>query len=268
MKRGKIQRILWAGLALLAAMGLLCGCRASRPAESGTLPELVIGSDFFEPFNYLGSDGEQTGVDVELAAEACRRMGYRPVFREIQWENKDEYLAQGEVDCLWGCFTMTGREDEYQWAGPYLYSRQTVLVRQGSGISTLADLEGKRVAVQVTGKAERTLLERPEECIPEVGELYAFSTMEEVYACLRKGYVDAIAGHEGALTAMTQGASQGYVMLEEALYRSELGVAFSKEGNGELARLLNETLREMREDGTIRSIAEKYHLHAAKLPGD
>ena len=49
---------------------------------------------------------------------------------------------------------MNGREDKYQWAGPYLYSRQMVAVRKESEINTIQDLEGKRIAVQATTKAE------------------------------------------------------------------------------------------------------------------
>ena len=53
---------------------------------------------------------------------------------------------------------MNGREDKYQWAGPYLYSRQMVAVRKESEINTIQDLEGKRIAVQATTKAEDLFL--------------------------------------------------------------------------------------------------------------
>ena len=59
-----------------------------------------------------------------------------------------------------------------------------------SGIENLADLKGKRVAVQVTSKPEYILSNTN---TPQVGVLYSMSTMEELYASLRKGYVDAIA---------------------------------------------------------------------------
>ena len=49
---------------------------------------------------------------------------------------------------------MNGREDKYQWVGSYLYIRQMVAVRKESEINTIQDLEGKRIAVQATTKAE------------------------------------------------------------------------------------------------------------------
>ena len=113
-------------------------------SSSNDLKPLIIGSDNYVPYSYLDSDGNFTGIDVEIAREACRRMGYTPVFKQIVWDNKDIYLNEGAVDCLWGCFTMTDREDKYNWAGPYMYSRHIVVVNKDSGIENLADLKGKR----------------------------------------------------------------------------------------------------------------------------
>ena len=152
-------------------------------SSSNDLKPLIIGSDNYVPYSYLDSDGNFTGIDVEIAREACRRMGYTPVFKQIVWDNKDIYLKEGAVDCLWGCFTMTGREDKYNWAGPYMYSRQIVVVNKDSGIENLDDLNGKRVAVQVTSKPEYILSNTN---TPQVGVLYSMSTMEELYASMRK----------------------------------------------------------------------------------
>ena len=84
--------------------------------------------------------------------------------------------------------------------------------------------------------------------------------MDEVYASLRKNYVDAIAGHENALKAMMNDAPESFVMLPEALYVSQLGVAFRKDTHEELAAELAQTLDEMRADGTIAQILQKYGL--------
>ena len=251
-------------LAALCLAALAAGCSAAGQSGADELPELVIASDLYEPYNYIDADGSRAGIDVELAREACSRLGYRPVFLEIAWEEKDECLADGQADCLWGCFTMTGREQDYTWAGPYLISRQTVLVRTGSGIGSLADLAGARVAVQASGKAEKVLLEGGA-AVPEVGAVYSFSSMEEVFSCLRKGYADAIAGHESSLDVLRKSEAERYTMLEEELYTSQLGVAFQKGTHEELARKLTETFEEMRTDGTLRTIAEKYGLNTEKV---
>ena len=133
---------------------LFCaGCLLSQVACAEPFV-LRIGSDYYEPFNYLDAEGEFAGVDVELAREACRRLGCEPVFINLDWPRKNEYLDKGSVDCLWGSFTMTGRENEYRWAGPYMASYQAVMVWADSPIRTLSDLKGKSVAVQTTTKPE------------------------------------------------------------------------------------------------------------------
>lgn len=259
-------------LVVIMIVLLVCMCSCGKKSESisdnENLPQIVIGSDNYEPFNYVDSNMQFAGVDVEIAKEAFKRLGYRPVFKQIEWENKDEYLKTGEVDCLWGSFTMTGREDLYQWSGPYMYSNQVIVVRVDSDIHTLKDLEGKRVAVQVSTKPEELLLDETNKNMPDVKAVYTFSTMEEIYSCLRKGYCDAIAGHEDALNAFINSEdSSEYRMIEESLYISELGVAFEKGTDIELSQELTQTLQDMKDDGTIGKILKKYGLNVNKALG-
>ena len=263
--RFPLSRVLRAGLVLGAvcclvlALGSCGGQTETETAPHSDLPVILVGSDNYPPFHYEDANGQPTGIDVDLAREACRRLGYRPEFHQVVWENKDQELAAGNIDCLWGSFTMTGREDLYQWAGPYLYSRQVVVVQADSNINTLADLAGKRVAVQATSKPETVFLERPEpERVPEVGEVYCFSTMEEVYSAIRKDFVDAIAGHEGAMRTFMEDSPGSWRILDQSLMVSGLGVAFPKGTNESLSAQLTAVLQEMQKDGTTKAIVEKY----------
>ena len=56
-----------------------------------------------------------------------------------------------------------------------------------------------------------------------------------------------------------------YRILEESLMSVQLGVAFAKDGDQELADVLTEALDEMREDGTTEKIVEKYGLNPQTL---
>ena len=99
-------------------------------------------------------------------------------------------------------------------------------------------------------------------------QVNCFSTTNELYAALRKNYVDAIAGHEAMLGSLVQSGKGIYRMLEESPYKSELGIAFKKETLGELAADLTETLKEMQDEGVTKEIVTKYGLDADKiLPG-
>ena len=51
-------------------------------------PVITLGSDSYPPYNYLNEDGIPTGIDVELATEAFRRMGYQVDVVQINWEEK------------------------------------------------------------------------------------------------------------------------------------------------------------------------------------
>ncbi len=264
------KKLRWIALLVLlaACAALLSACAVGEsPSADGEFPRLVIASDDYEPYYYINDNGERAGVDVDLAREACRRLGLEPQFISVAWENKQTALENGEADCIWGCFTMTGREEKYTWAGPYLDSSQRVMVRQSSGMAELWEIAGCRVAVQTTGKAEEALLAAPDNGLPEVGHIYSFSSMEQVYACLRKGYADAIAGHEGALLALRSTAPEEYVILPGSIYSSQLGVAFAKGTHEELAARLNAVLEEMQADGTVAAIAQSYGLSAGSLPG-
>ena len=255
---------------VLAAVFLLSGCQTEEKADTDTVASektIVIGYDSFDPYSYQDVNGDMVGIDVEIARQAFGELGYEPVFRLINWEDKDAYLADGTIDCIWSCFTMTDREDKYQWAGPYMYSRQTVAVRDDSGISELSDLAGKRVAAQATTKAETVFLYAEEYGLPEVERVVSLSTTDEMFAILRKGYVDAIAGHEGLIGKIVNDGTDTYRMLEKSIYMSELGVAFEKGTHQELSEQLTEVLETMKTDGSIGQIAEKYGLDAEKVIG-
>ena len=85
-------------------------------------------------------------------------MGYKPVFVNIDWENKKNLVEQGKIDCIWACFSVTGRENDYHWAGPYMLSRQVIAVNDSSKINKLSDLKNKIIAVQSTTKPEELFL--------------------------------------------------------------------------------------------------------------
>lgn len=141
--------------AVLSAVFILSGCSDKGAVSSNALPVIIIGSDEYEPYNFSDKNGNPAGIDVEIASEAFLRMGYKAQFKNIVWDEKDEMLADGKVDCLWGCFSMNGREDKYRWVGPYMNSRQAVAVRADSNIYALSDLSGKRVAVQSSSKPKK-----------------------------------------------------------------------------------------------------------------
>lgn len=255
----RTKRLLAVLLALCGAV--LCGC-GQQETETEELPVLVIGSDNYEPYFYLDEDGAYAGIDVEIAKAACERLGWTPDFRQISWQEKDALLERGDVDCLWGSFSMNGREDRYRWAGPYMYSRQVVIVQASSDIYGLGDLNGKRIAVQTSSKPEELFLKHQVPGVEQVDSVYCFADTVDVFAALDKSYVDACAGHETAYRSFMSGRAGQYRVLDQELLRVGLGVAFYKEDDTGRAEALSDVLRELKEDGTAAGILERYGVDA------
>ena len=177
-----------AGILLVGILAVaLAGCKNTDENKKETgKPVITLGSDNYPPYNYLNEDGVPTGIDVELATEAFRRMGYQVNVVQINWEKKKELVESGEIDCIMGCFSMEGRLDDYRWAGPYIASRQVVAVNESSDIYKLSDLEGKNLAVQSTTKPEGIFLNRTDERIPKLGNLISLGHRELIYTFMGK----------------------------------------------------------------------------------
>lgn len=231
---------------------------AASHAKNASLKTLNVGSDLYPPFVYSGEYGNIVGLDVEILTEALARIGYKPKYQLIDWEKKKELLASGELDCVMGSFSMTGRESEYRWAGPYLASRQVVAVDPESDIYTLADLKDKVVAVQSTTKPESILLNHTNENVPQIKELYSFSDRSYLNPALVEGLVDAIAAHESSLLTYEKDYGVTYRILDEPLLEVGLGTAFDINDTRGIDVKLTHAYQKMLADGTMKRLVSKY----------
>lgn len=260
-KHSAAGRIVAGLCALCLLSGLLSGCAAPAGSDSpneDALPVITVGSDNYPPFNYQDTSGHPTGIDVDLAVEAFRRMGYRAQFVTIDWEEKKNLVESGAIDCIWGGFSIDGREDQYLWTQPYMYSRQVVAVRKDSGIYSLSDLAGKCIAVQSTTKPEELFLSHTDPRIPAPDEVFSLQNRELLYPYLSKGYADAIAAHETAILQCMADYGLELRILDEPLLAVGLGVAFARSDDRDLAQELSRTFSQMRDDGTTQQILGKY----------
>ena len=242
--------------ACLAAAAGLTAC--GKNDTSGALPQLLVGSITYPPYVYLDNDGAPTGIDVEIAEEAARRLGYQAEFVTIDWDNKDELLASGAIDCVWCCFSMSGREDDYIWAGPYMVSSQVIAVGEESDIQTFADLAGRTIMLRAGSKPEEIFLSGTDARIPPVGDIISIEDRSVQYAMLDCGYVDAVAAHEAAIYQYVKDYGAELRVLDEPLLTTGLGVAFAHDDTRGLAEKLDETFAQMRQDGTMESIIGQY----------
>ena len=221
-------------------------------------PVITVGSEDYPPFTDLDNNGDPTGLDMDILKEAFDRIGYDIRFVEISWEDKDKLLESGEVDCVSGGFTVESREDDYLWVGPYLSSNQVVVVNATSDIQSLQDLEGKTLAVQAASIAESILLEHSNPNIPENLQVLSYEDNSLPFAALGCNYVDAIVADEPVVIQYMKDYNTLFTILDEPVMHASIGTAFAKNGDAELCAKVNTAINEMREDGTLEEIINRY----------
>ena len=114
--------------AFATLIALLCACSDTAQQPETEKPKIRIGGTTYAPYFYRNIGGHYTGIDVEIAEEACARIGYEPIFVELDIDKGFELLNEDYVDCLWCCLTMESNEDKLIWAGPYMYTQRVVVV--------------------------------------------------------------------------------------------------------------------------------------------
>ena len=240
----------------------LCGCTLSR-TQKEELPKLVIGGTNYSPYFFQNMDGKYEGIDVDIAAEACKRMGYAPVFQEVELEERFQLLEEGKVDCLWSCLNIESSE-AVLWTEPYLYTQRVVVVPESSKMQTLEDLKGKKVAVLSGSSSENIVINGLNPNFPEIKQLVSYNSLENAFMAMRKNYVDAVIGHESSMMVYTEEYENQYRYLHVSLRSEALGVAFAKEKDSAVMEKMNHVIEEMREDGTMKAIIQKYGLDVEK----
>lgn len=252
------------GLIAALALGTLmlagCGKNGNSGNEDNTF---VVGFDAeYPPYGYMDENGEYTGFDLELAEAVCELEGWTLVKQPIVWDNKDNELNSGSIDCIWNGFTVDGREDDYTWSVPYVDNSQVIVASVDSGIQSLSDLNGKIVAVQAASAALSVLEdEEQQKALADTFQtLRTFADYNTAFAELQAGSVDAIAMDIGVAQYQLNSRGNGeFIILEEHLNAEKYAVGF-KLGNTELRDTINADLQKLKEDGTFDALAEKYEL--------
>ena len=228
-----------------------------QEAEAAADGTFVVGFDAdLPPMGFKAEDGSYTGFDLDLAKEVANRLGLEFVAQPILWDAKDMELDNGTIDCVWNGFTITGREDQYTWTDPYMDNAQVFVVMADSGISSLADLAGKVVEVQVDSAAE-TALNDMTDLKASLGSVETTPNYNQAIMDLEIGAVDAVGMDSVVANYLLTQRGTDAVILDDALSSEEYAVGF-KLGNTELRDQVQAALEEMAADGTMAEISEEW----------
>lgn len=116
---GRIKRAATVSFALMLLVAACAGAltytvRSSSSSSNEAdkdLPVLKIGVTDNDPYVYIDTTGDYAGIDIDIAREACKRAGIKPQFVDIDWNDRDRLLKNGDIDCLWCDYSPCYRED-------------------------------------------------------------------------------------------------------------------------------------------------------------
>jgi len=158
--------------------------------DKGTL---VLGlDDSFPPMGYRDDNNEIVGFDIDLAKEVAARLGVELVLQPIDWNSKEMELNSGNIDCIWNGMTITDeRIDTMFIPKAYIANEQIIIVGEGCGIETKADLEGKIVGLQA-GSSALEALTSDTATYESVKEVIEYADNVAAYLDLKAGRIDAL----------------------------------------------------------------------------
>ena len=244
-------------LAIAFAAMMLISCFAGCAKEEKTI---VVGYTDYAPMNYLDDNGKLVGFDTELAEAVFGNLGYKVIFKEIEWSAKYTDVNSGNIDCIWNGFTCNVADDDdgiqraekVDFSYNYMENRQVIVVKKDSGITKAADLNGKQGAAE-SGSAGETYGKSFEgatikgflkqtDCLFEVKSgTAAFCVLD---AQLAKSYCG-------------KGDYADLQIVDDLSSDVEYYAIGFKKGS-ELTAKVNEQLEKLGKDGTIAQIADKY----------
>jgi ABC-type amino acid transport substrate-binding protein len=245
-------------VALASLVVAACGGSSSSSGEGGG-EKLTVGSDIPYPPFEQGKPGEYTGFDVELMEAIGEKTGHEIEFQDTSFETIFRDVGQGKFDAVISAATITEeREKEVAFSNPYYLSEQAILVKEGSEIKGLFELEGKVVGAQ----QGTTGLELGKEKA-NASELRPYPEGPDAINALKAGTVEAVI--IDAPVAQNAVEQEGGVEIAEKVPTEEkYGIAVAKD-NTELLEEINQGLEEVISDGTYTTIYEKwFHLEPPK----
>lgn len=254
------------GIVTLFSLMTLAACGNSAAANeegaaSGQKETLIVGlDDTFAPMGFRDDNNEIVGFDVDLAKEVGERLDIEMQFQPIDWAMKETELNTGNIDVVWNGYAITPeRAEKVTLSEPYMENAQIIVVKKDSGITKKSDLEGKLLATQQSSSSIDKIKEDPSGIYNKLGdELVLYPTNNNAFLDLEAGRVDAIVvGEVYGRYYIKESGKDVFAILEEDFGAEETAVAIQK-GNTELKEKIDQTLNEMRADGTYDEIYGKW----------
>jgi polar amino acid transport system substrate-binding protein len=213
----------------------------------------------YKPFQF-NQGGKVVGFDVDIMDLVAKDLGVRQKIVNTPFEGiqSGQTLNTGECDAAAAGMTITeDRAKVLDFSDPYFEATQALLVKKGSGISDLADLSGKSLAVQegTTGAIYA------EENAPQDTEIRTFEDIALLTTAVKTGQVDAGVNDNGVLYDYVQ-TNPDTEVATEFNTGEQYGIAVQKGQNDQLLATINDVLAKAKKDGTYDKIYRKWFGNA------
>ncbi|MBQ1311793.1 MAG: transporter substrate-binding domain-containing protein [Blautia sp.] len=268
------KKIAILGAMILGASVLTAGMASAAEDSDWAYVEgkgkLVVGITMFAPMNYE-EDNELIGFDSELTKAVCEKLGVEPEFIEINWDSKEIELNSKNIDCIWNGMCITEeRKENMSISDPYLLNTQALVMKTDREEEIMADVSGLTVVAEQGSTGEGKLLGTIEddETVEVSAEEYfknsnyvAVDSMAKALMEVKAGTADlAVVDSVCALAMVGEGTDYAdmTVNLDNNFGEQQYGIAFRK--GSDVTEKVNAAIKELYEDGTVGTIAEKYGL--------
>jgi len=259
--------------ALLFVLALVaCGSATGGAPAGGKLPsfpadsymakvqkngQLVVGVKYdTPPFGSLNPVSNQVeGFDADLARELARALfgdETKVKLVEAVSRNRIPFLQEDKVDVVLSTMTITDeRRQEIDFSDPYYIAGQSILVRKGSPIKDVNDLNGRTVASAQGSTSEKNVRDRAPSA-----SLLLFPAYAEALAALKDGRADAVSTDDTILMGMILKDSD--LEMVGGLFTEEPYGAGIKKGRPEFLAFVNQTFDQLKQNGRWTDLYKKY----------
>ena len=252
---------------LILIIFVCCGCtnRQDEPLTNDLnniikRDKLIVGvkTDTY-PFGYMGKKGHFAGYDAALSRLIARGIlgsDKKVKFVPVTASDRMMKLYSGDIDMIVATMSITSKRQEIlDFSNPYYTAGQAVLVKKGSKIKTLRDLNGKRAIIVFGSTSERSL----RAAVPNVG-IRGYKTYTEAFTALKNGKADAIVSDDTILLGLAL-KDDSVELLPKRYSREPYAVAFRKGAESkDLINAVNNVIDLETRNGNLKKIQESFGI--------